>query len=163
MSDVMFYGVLRMPYELAMADELSRFQFYSSVQEAVDRVERAESRIAELEAALAAAPPVPDEAKDAEPNWKAFALAVLINARDSLGSDVDGGLVQDVAAEYGLLEKEAVTESCGSEYCACAEYGFPTECFRYSAGTIKAIHEDVALRANGNHEQSELQRNTSGS
>jgi hypothetical protein len=53
MSDVMFYGVLRMPYELAMSDELSRKQFYSRAQEAADRAEVAEKRIAELEAALA--------------------------------------------------------------------------------------------------------------
>lgn len=34
MSDVMLFGVLNMPYEMAMADELSRFQFYQRVQEA---------------------------------------------------------------------------------------------------------------------------------
>jgi hypothetical protein len=53
MSDLMFYGVLRMPYELAMSDELSRRQFYSRVQEAASRVEKAEARVAELEATLA--------------------------------------------------------------------------------------------------------------
>lgn len=37
MSDVNFYGVLQMPFELAMSDELSRRQFYSVVQEAVKR------------------------------------------------------------------------------------------------------------------------------
>jgi hypothetical protein len=52
MSDVMFYGVLRMPYELAMSDELSRKQLYSRAQEAADRAEAAEKRLAQLEAAL---------------------------------------------------------------------------------------------------------------
>lgn len=42
MSDLMLYGVLRMPYEMAMASELSRRQFYSRVQEAADRLEKAE-------------------------------------------------------------------------------------------------------------------------
>ena len=42
MSDVMLYGVLRMPYEMAMADELSRYQFYQRAQEAADRLEAAE-------------------------------------------------------------------------------------------------------------------------
>lgn len=42
MSDVMLFGVLRMPYEMAMGDELSRRQFYSRVQEAADRLEMAE-------------------------------------------------------------------------------------------------------------------------
>ncbi len=39
MSDVMLFGVLKMPYEMAMADELSRRQFYDRVQEAVARLE----------------------------------------------------------------------------------------------------------------------------
>lgn len=42
MSDVMLFGVLRMPYEMAMGDELSRRQFYDRVQEAADRLEAAE-------------------------------------------------------------------------------------------------------------------------
>lgn len=55
MSDVMFYGVLRMPYEIAMEGEISRFQFWSSAQEAANRVEKAESRVDELDQAIAAA------------------------------------------------------------------------------------------------------------
>lgn len=49
MSDLMFFGVLRMPYEMAMENELSRRQFYDRAREAADRVEAAERRIAELE------------------------------------------------------------------------------------------------------------------
>lgn len=45
MSDVMFYGILRMPYEMAMNDEMSRFQFYRTVQQAVDRVEALEKEL----------------------------------------------------------------------------------------------------------------------
>ena len=46
MSDVMLFGVLRMPYELAMGDELSRRQFYGRAQQAADELEksRAERR-----------------------------------------------------------------------------------------------------------------------
>ena len=40
MGDAMFFGVLRMPYEMAMADEMSRHQFHSRAQEAADRVEQ---------------------------------------------------------------------------------------------------------------------------
>ena len=43
MSDLMFYGVLEMPYEMAMGDEISRLQFYSRVQEAVRRLKAAEA------------------------------------------------------------------------------------------------------------------------
>lgn len=42
MSDIMLYGVLRMPYELAMSDEISRLQFYQRAQEAADRLEKCE-------------------------------------------------------------------------------------------------------------------------
>lgn len=48
MSDLMFYGVLNMPYELAMADEISRLQFYGRVKEAVDRLQKAEADVANL-------------------------------------------------------------------------------------------------------------------
>ena len=39
MSDVMLFGVLKMPYEMAMYSELSRLQFYQRVQQLVARVE----------------------------------------------------------------------------------------------------------------------------
>lgn len=42
MSDVMLYGILRMPYEMAMNDELSRFQFYQRAQQALDRISELE-------------------------------------------------------------------------------------------------------------------------
>jgi len=48
MSDVIFYGVLRMPYEMAMGDELSRRQFYDRAQEAADRMARAETALDDL-------------------------------------------------------------------------------------------------------------------
>lgn len=49
MSDIMFFGVLGMPYEMAMDSELSRRQFYGRVQEAVQRVKDAERRAEEAE------------------------------------------------------------------------------------------------------------------
>jgi hypothetical protein len=50
----MFFGVLRMPYEMAMSGEISRRQFYSRAQEAADRVEALEAEVARLRAAPAA-------------------------------------------------------------------------------------------------------------
>jgi hypothetical protein len=61
MSDVMLFGVLRMPYEIAMDSELSRVQFYDRVQEALDRMQKAEARVAELEGR--ATPPSPSAAE----------------------------------------------------------------------------------------------------
>ena len=49
MSDVMLFGVLRMPYELAMSSDLSRLQFWQRAQQAADEIER-------LRAAIAAPP-----------------------------------------------------------------------------------------------------------
>jgi hypothetical protein len=53
MSDLMFYGVLEMPYEMAMSDEISRIHFYGRAQQAADRLQAAEREVAELRAALA--------------------------------------------------------------------------------------------------------------
>lgn len=52
MSDTMLFGVLRMPYEMAMEDELSRYQFWQRAQEAADRLE------------TAPAPPVPADVQE---------------------------------------------------------------------------------------------------
>lgn len=38
MSDIMLLGVLRMPYELAMSDDLSSMQFHQRAQQAADRI-----------------------------------------------------------------------------------------------------------------------------
>lgn len=61
-----------------------------------------------------------------------FSGVILKAARDHIGCDVDGGDVQDAAAKYGLLEKVLVSEPCG-EYCVCQEYGFPTDCYPFTA------------------------------
>lgn len=50
MSDAMLLGVLRMPYELTMSDDLSRAQFHQRAQQAADRIESDADRIAALEA-----------------------------------------------------------------------------------------------------------------
>ena len=52
MSDVMLFGVLRMPYELAMSNELSRMQFHDRAQQAADRIEQADAINAQLLGAL---------------------------------------------------------------------------------------------------------------
>jgi len=54
MSDTMLFGVLRMPYELAMSTELSRRQFHDRAQQACDALE-----------AMQAAPTLTDEQIDA--------------------------------------------------------------------------------------------------
>jgi hypothetical protein len=50
MSDVMLLGVLRMPLEMAMSDELSRLQFHQRAQQAADRIEADADEIERLQA-----------------------------------------------------------------------------------------------------------------
>ena len=52
----MLYGVLRMPFDMAMGGEIARRQFYSRAQEAARRLEAAEARLAEIDSAT---PPSP--------------------------------------------------------------------------------------------------------
>jgi len=40
MSDLMLTAVLSMPYDMAMADDLSRRQFYDRAQQALEVIER---------------------------------------------------------------------------------------------------------------------------
>lgn len=63
-----------------------------------------------------------------------FGLACLDEARKELG-DLDGGWVQDTAEKLGVLTPHEVTEPCDPEHCVCAEYGFPTTCYRDSEAT----------------------------
>ena len=52
MSDTMLFGVLKMPFEMAMKDEISRLQYYARVQELVGRFEaqqQAEPVLQEIE------------------------------------------------------------------------------------------------------------------
>jgi predicted DNA-binding protein YlxM (UPF0122 family) len=49
MSDVMLFGVLEMPYEMAMASELSRRQFYDRVRDATKALRDQEAEIGMLQ------------------------------------------------------------------------------------------------------------------
>lgn len=45
------------------------------------------------------------------------------------GASFDGGDIQEMAIQYGLLQSEQRNEPCG-DVCNCSEFGFPVECFR---------------------------------
>ncbi|MHC5194859.1 hypothetical protein ACYSUW_13990 [Pseudomonas frederiksbergensis] len=45
------------------------------------------------------------------------------------GGNADGGQIQEYGVNHGLLKPEVRSDRCEGA-CACAEYGFPTECFR---------------------------------
>lgn len=64
--------------------------------------------------------------KDSE-RLRAFAQEA-VNALPEFG--LDGGELQDLAVKHRLLKPEERTEPCCEEACICAEYGFPTTCYR---------------------------------
>lgn len=61
MADVMLYGVLRMPFDMAMGGEFAQRQFYTRAREAARRLEAAEARLAEIDAAIASRPAKVDD------------------------------------------------------------------------------------------------------
>lgn len=58
--------------------------------------------------------------------------------------DVDGGELQDKATELGILVTKEATEPC-CESCRCAEYGFPTTCYR-PAEWVESFEIQFGLR-----------------
>lgn len=64
------------------------------------------------------------------------------------GGDFSGADIQELAVKHGLLREERREEACREEGCACAEYGFPTECYRKTAALAPpaAAHGDEAVR-----------------
>jgi hypothetical protein len=93
----MFFGVLEMPYELAMSDELSRRQFYSRVQEAV-------ARLRELEASR------PAPAQAAQPQIEE-AMCALQYASDMLNAIAVRVPVTVAGAGDEVLRVETITKA----------------------------------------------------
>ena len=48
----MLYGILSMPYEMAMSDELSRFQFYKTVQKLLEKDSQQQAEIEALKSEI---------------------------------------------------------------------------------------------------------------
>jgi len=77
-----------------------------------------------------------------------FGLLCLMESRDNIGDDLDGGFIQDTAEAMGLLARHPVTEPCCSD-CPCADYGdFPQECLRY-APDVQVIVNALPAPPNG--------------
>ncbi len=76
MSDVMLLGVLRMPYDLAMQDVISRIAFHSRAAEAAGRIEADADEIARLRAEV-----------ERLKNDLAFAHASRLSAEDALAEE----------------------------------------------------------------------------
>lgn len=101
MSDMMLLGVLRMPYEVAMSNELSRLQFHQRAQSAADRIEADADRIAELERQVAV---LVDALEYAIPYLK----ACVPNPRNGVNADcsMDVNCVDRAIAALAQAKKE---------------------------------------------------------
>lgn len=77
----------------------------------------------------------------------AFANELISGALQ--GGDFSGADIQELAVKHGLLREARREEPCRDQGCACAEYGFPTECYRKTAALAPpaAAHGDEAVPA----------------
>jgi hypothetical protein len=101
-SDVMLFGVLQMPYDMAMADELSRRQYYDRAQQALGMIE---AMRAELVAAL----------RESE-EWRRDAES----GEEWLSTFIDGAGVEHVPREHAnlrLASLQARIDALMLEYC----------------------------------------------
>lgn len=62
------------------------------------------------------------------------------------GGNADGGQIQEFGVTHGLLKAEERTSRC-NEACACAEYGFPAECFRKTLALTGASVDESSKQA----------------
>lgn len=68
-----------------------------------------------------------------------YGAKVIEAHRDEIG-DIDGGSLQEMAIECGLLHEVEVTEPCDPESCRCAEWDdFPQKCLRYTEAAKAAL------------------------
>ncbi|SDI41343.1 hypothetical protein [Pseudomonas abietaniphila] len=125
-------GVIGMPLKLAMSSELSRRQFHACAQSLLTELEGyRQGAQAEADAG--------DEARRELKDAKTMIEILRKFSNEMLGVAFEGGYldgadVQDIGVRCGVLTVHEVKERCG-EVCACAEYGFPTECYRKTSVT----------------------------
>lgn len=116
---------------------------YGTLSYATDRVyDKALERYERRQARAQASEPVsaPADARDGG------IAALRAFANDVIAEHVQfDPAIQELAEQHGLLAQVTVTESCGDN-CECAEFGFPTECYRKTAILMPA---DSAMGAGG--------------
>lgn len=79
----------------------------------------------------------------------AFAIEIINGSYE--GGGLDACNIQDMAVRHGLLSIEERDEPCRPEGCACAEYGFPSECYRHTDAM-----KDAVARLNQSSNQKEI-------
>ena len=96
MTDTMLFGVLKMPFEMAMKDEISRIQFYARVQELVGRFEAQQQ--AEPVAWNAGVAPMWPQQKEGE----TFSVAYIDKPQQQAEPPPEWPLIKNILDEYGL-------------------------------------------------------------
>jgi len=127
MSDVMLFGVLRMPYDMAMSNEISRIQYWQCGQQAADEIES-------LRAELAAERQKREEAERERDELRAARMAYASEFKLNDDGEPDTGNIHaNIRSNKAALEKarETFAEISGyfskasKIYCLC-EYGAAT-------------------------------------
>ncbi len=80
------------------------------------------------------------ESGEAVKEAQRFVGKVLESQRPEPG-DIDGGTIQEWLTECGFYAATEVKEPCdeGEESCDCAEFGFPTTCYRHTEAARAAL------------------------
>jgi hypothetical protein len=68
-------------------------------------------------------------------------VGFVLESQDGEPGDLDGGTIQEWLTTCGFLKEVEVTEPCDPENCICAEFGFPTICYRRTDLARKAREE----------------------
>ncbi|MDH0291424.1 hypothetical protein N7414_20050 [Pseudomonas sp. GD04087] len=109
-----------------VVEAAQRHHEYSQQPEVeAERLERLRDLLKSVHAAPSQADPVHHQLVH---NISAFALDLIRGAGE--GGSFDGGCIQDLAVKHGLMTIEECEEPCSDEGCACAQYGFPSQCYR---------------------------------
>ena len=72
------------------------------------------------------------ESRAAAERWAAFGRAVMAQHKDGDCGDVDGGSIQELGVQTGVLQIVEAKEPCAEEGCMCAATcgDWPVDCYR---------------------------------
>lgn len=128
MSDVMLFGVLRMPQEMALNGEIAQRQFYDRAQQACDRIEEQERALADAERRYQIEKDIADRAcaenveHDATIEQLQTRLAAAEELLNRMGGFLDGmyrrppPIVERLLTDWAALNSAASdTPKCGEE------------------------------------------------
>lgn len=159
-GDIMLDAVINMPYEMAMATELSRSQFYSRAHQALEKLAASQERVKELAEKLKLSEAVADclgrqvQIKDDDRICFRDKLKACEAERDSLVKDAAiGAAIERAAAELpdGYEIEITVERGAGSVYLHHPDgmsIGMDVDADNRIAAEINAAVDDAVESAN---------------